>query len=151
MTTQRLLRREPDGSIVLHADLKPFAKFHANDMIVDAHGHAFIGCFGFDLDAFIEEHGPAALFAPPGPPTAPLLRVTAHGKATIASQDLLFPNGMAMVGDTLIVAESFSPRLTAFDLSADGTLANRRVWAALPNTPPGFVPDGICADSEGAI
>lgn len=151
MISQRLLRRERDGSAALHADLRPLAKFHANDMIVDARGHAFIGCFGFDLDAFIEEQGPAALFTPPGPPTAPILQVTMDGKATIASAGHLFPNGMAIVGKTLIVAESFMPGLTAFDLKDDGTLANRRRWANLPSTPAAFVPDGICADSDGAI
>jgi sugar lactone lactonase YvrE len=151
MMSQRLLRRERDGSVALHADLKPLAKFHANDMIVDSRGRAFIGCFGFDLDAFIEEQGPAALFAPPGPPTAPILKVAPDGNTTVASPDHLFPNGMAIVGNTLIVAECFIPGLTAFDLKVDGTLANRRAWATLPTAPPSIIPDGICADSEGAI
>jgi sugar lactone lactonase YvrE len=151
MTSQRLLRREPDGKAVLHADLKPLAKFHANDMLVDSRGHAFVGCFGFDLDAFIEEHGPAPLFAEPGPPKAPILMVTPDGKVTIASPDHKFPNGMALVGRTLIVAECFIPGLTAFDLGAGGALANRRPWATLSNAPASIVPDGICADSEGAI
>ncbi|MEI9995002.1 MAG: SMP-30/gluconolactonase/LRE family protein [Rhizomicrobium sp.] len=150
MTSQRVMRREADGRIVEHADLKGFAKFHANDMVVDVRGNALVGCFGFDLDAFAAEHGPAALWTPPGPPTAPILRVTPDGKATIASPDQKFPNGMAIVdgGKTLIAAETFLPGLTAFDLAEDGTLSNRRVWASL--VPP-FAPDGICADSEGAI
>jgi sugar lactone lactonase YvrE len=150
MTTQRLLRREADGRLVLHADLKPFAKFHTNDMLVDSQGRAFIGCFGFDLHAFIDEHGAAALFAEPGPPTAPLMVVTPDGKAGIASENHRFPNGMVIIGNTLIVAESLLPGLTAFDLGADGTLRNRRTWAMLSTSPP-FVPDGICADREGAI
>jgi sugar lactone lactonase YvrE len=151
MTSQRLLRREPNGAVVLHADLKPFAKFHTNDMIVDSHGHAFIGCFGFDLDAFIEEHGLAALFAAPGPPMAPLLMATMDGKLSVASPDHAFPNGMAIIGNTLLVAETFAPGVTAFDLQPDGGLSNRRVWANLPSTAPVIVPDGICADSEGAL
>src|SRR5581483_1835940 len=57
MVSQRVLRREKDGTVVLHADLKGLAKFHTNDMLVDSHGNAFIGCFGFDLDTFIEEKG----------------------------------------------------------------------------------------------
>jgi sugar lactone lactonase YvrE len=151
MTSQRLLRREPDGAVVLHADLKPFAKFHTNDMIVDPRGHAFIGCFGFDLDAFIQEHGSAALFAEPGPPMAPLLMVTMDGKLSVASSNHAFPNGMAIIGNTLLVAETFAPGVTAFDLGADGALTNRRPWAELPRSPPMVVPDGICADSEGAL
>jgi sugar lactone lactonase YvrE len=153
MLSQRLLRREADGSAVLHADLKGLAKFHTNDMVVDKHGTAFIGCFGFDLDKFIEEHGTAPLFDEPGPPTAPIMRVTADGKASIASSGHKFPNGMALVdgGKKLVVAECFIPGLTAFDLGEDGALTNRRPWATLSKTPPSIVPDGICSDSEGAI
>lgn len=153
MLSQRLLRRETDGRAVLHADLKGLAKFHTNDMLVDKHGNAFIGCFGFDLDKFIEEHGTAALFEDPGPPTAPIMRVTAEGKASIASPGHKFPNGMALVdgGKTLVVAECFIPGLTAFDLGEDGELRNRRPWATLSKAPPAIVPDGICSDSEGAI
>jgi sugar lactone lactonase YvrE len=151
MTSQRLLRREPSGAVVLHADLKSFAKFHTNDMIVDSRGHAFIGCFGFDLDAFIQEHGLASLFAEPGPPMAPLLMVTMEGKVSIASPNHAFPNGMAITGNTLLVAETFAPGVTAYDLKSDGALINRRPWANLPRTPPTVVPDGISADSEGAL
>jgi sugar lactone lactonase YvrE len=153
MLSQRVLRREADGGAVLHADLKGLAKFHTNDMLVDKHGNAFIGCFGFDLDKFIEQHGTAPLFDEPGPPTAPIMRVTPDGKASIASPGHKFPNGMALVDDgrTLVVAECFIPGLTAFDLGADGTLTNRRPWATLSKTPPSIVPDGICSDSEGAI
>jgi sugar lactone lactonase YvrE len=135
----------------VHADLKPFAKFHTNDMLIDAGGHAFVGCFGFDLDAFIEEHGAASLFAEPGPPKAPLLMVNTRGVVTVASQNISFPNGMAVIGNTLLVAETLGPGIIAFDLAADGTLSNRRPWAQLSKTPPAIVPDGICADSEGAI
>ena len=150
MIAQRVMRREADGRIVTHGDLSGLAKFHINDMIVDAHGNAFVGCFGYDLGAYIAEHGAAAPFAEPGPPKAPLMRVTPDGKASIASAEHRFPNGMAIIdgGKMLILAETYKPCLTAFDLDAAGTLSNRRVWAELPQT---VAPDGICADSEGAI
>ncbi len=153
MKSQRVLRREKDGSIALHADLKGLARFHANDMVVDGHGTAFVGCFGFNLDQYMADHGPAALWTAEGPPRAPIIKVTPDGKASIASAEQRFPNGMALIdgGRTLIAAETFLPALTAFDLSADGTLSNRRVWASLATTPPSIAPDGICADSEGAI
>jgi sugar lactone lactonase YvrE len=151
MKSQRLLRRESDGSVALHADLKSFARFHTNDMIVDSHGHAFVGCFGFDLDPFIEEHGLPALFSEPGPPKAPILKIAVDGTVSIASRDHRFPNGMAIIDNTLLVAESFAPGVTAFDLGADGSLSNRRCWAALSTSPQSMVPDGISADSEGAI
>ena len=151
MISQRLLRREKDGRVSLHADLKPHAKFHANDMLVDAHGNAFIGCFGFDLDKFIAEEGPRALWEGDGPPTAPIIHVSPEGKARVASPNHKFPNGMALIGNALVVAECFIPGFSAFDLAVDGTLSNRRVWAQLSKEPPSIVPDGICSDSEGAV
>jgi sugar lactone lactonase YvrE len=56
---------------------------------------------------------------------------------------------MAVTPDnsTLIIAESHGKRLTAFDISADGSLSNRRVWADLGNG----VPDGICIDADNAV
>jgi sugar lactone lactonase YvrE len=153
MISQKVLRREADGRVVLHADLKGLAQFHANDMVVDGRGNAFVGCFGFNLETFTADHGPAALWTAEGPPRAPIMRVTPDGKASIASADHKFPNGMAIIngGRTLIAAETFLPGLTAFDLSKDGTLSNRRVWASLATNPPSVAPDGICADSEGCI
>src|SRR5262249_45697461 len=124
MKGQSVMRREADGRIALHADLSGLAKFPTNDMIVDARGNAFVGCFGFDLDRFIVEQGAAALWAGDGPPKAPIMKVTPDGKASIASADHRFPNGMAIIngGRTLIAAETFLPGLTAFDLAPDGTL-----------------------------
>jgi sugar lactone lactonase YvrE len=153
MKSQRVMRREADGRVVQHANLSHLATFHCNDMVVDAHGNAFVGCFGFDLDKYIAEKGPAALWLAEGPPRAPIMRVAPDGKTSVASADQKFPNGMAIIdgGKTLIAAETFLPGLTAFDLAADGTLSNRRVWASLATEPPSIAPDGICADSEGAI
>src|SRR5215469_4012210 len=87
MKRQRVLRREADGRVAVHADLSGLAKFHTNDMIVDAQGNAFVGCFGFDLDRFIVEQGAAALWTGDGPPKAPIMSVTPNGKAAIASPD----------------------------------------------------------------
>jgi sugar lactone lactonase YvrE len=137
MKDRRLLRLDPSG-LVEHADLSPFATFHCNDMLVDARGRAYVGNFGFDL------HGKA--------PVAPanLVLVQPDGRAEVAAEGLLFPNGTVLTPDgrTLIVGESFGARLTAFDVDGDGRLAKRRVWAPLPG---GAVPDGVCLDAEGAV
>jgi sugar lactone lactonase YvrE len=153
MKGQTVMRREADARVVQHADLSGLATFHCNDMVVDRHGTAFVGCFGFDLDKYMADNGPAALWTAQGPPRAPIMRVTPDGRASVASAEQKFPNGMAIIdgGRTLIAAETFLPGLTAFDLAADGTLSNRRVWASLASDPPSIAPDGICADSEGAI
>jgi sugar lactone lactonase YvrE len=148
MLDRRLLRLDP-GGLVTHADLSAVADVQVNDMAVDRHGRAYAGGVSFEFEAYTAEHGPAALFAEPGPPTAALVRVDPDGTVQVAASDLKAPNGAVITPDgrTLIVAESLGLRLTAFDMAEDGTLSNRRVWA--PTFP--AIPDGICLDAEGAV
>jgi sugar lactone lactonase YvrE len=75
--------------------------------------------------------------------------VTPEGNVHEVADGLAFPNGMAISpeGATLIIAESYANRLTAFDIGSSAGLADRRVWAETP----GDHPDGICMDAEGAI
>jgi len=143
-----VLRQETDGRLVRHADLAPAATFHANDMVVAADGRAYVGNFGFDLDAFMEERG-VHFFDPPRPPTTVLVRVDPDGSTHVAADDLDFPNGTVIFADgaTLVVAETLAGRLTAFDRQNDGALSGRRVWAQLA----GCSPDGTCLDAEGRI
>lgn len=133
----RIYRIGSSGELQLYADLSSHCAGAANEMIVDGQGRAWVGHHGFDF------FGGAEL----KPST--LLRVDHDGKITTVAEDLIFPNGMAILpgGNTFVVAESFANRLTAFDLAADGSLSNRRVWAELGD----HTPDGICADSEGAV
>ena len=131
-----LLRREPDGSLVTHADLSALSEHPWNDIVVDGRGNAYIGNIGFDF--------PEAEFAP-----GTLALVTPDGSARQVADGVAFPNGIVVTPDnsTLIVAESYANRLTAFDIAPDGSLSNRRVWAELGDG----VPDGICLDAEGAV
>ena len=136
MHQRKVLRRERDG-LVVHADLGGVARFHANDMVVDAAGRAYVGNFGFDLNGGEAQQ------------TTKLALVHTDGRVEVAAEDLLFPNGTVITPDgrTLVIGETFAARLTAFDVGADGRLSNRRVWAQLEKA----VPDGICLDAEGAI
>ena len=131
-----LLRREPDGSLVTHADLTGLADHPWNDIVVDGRGNAYVNNIGFDF--------PGGEFAP-----GIIALVTPDGSARQVADGVAFPNGMAVTPDnsTLIVAESYGNRLTAFDIAADGSLSNRRVWADLGDG----VPDGICLDAENAV
>jgi len=142
-----VLRRAKDGTIGVHADLGHIADFHCNDMVVDADGGAYVGNFGFDLDAELEARGVPAVLA--DHPTAKLAYVTPDGQTRIAAEDMHFPNGPVITpdGKTLIVGETLSASLTAFDIGPGGDLSNRRVWASIAPR----VPDGICLDAEGAI
>ena len=147
MQDRRLLRREADGTLVTHGDLAGIATFHCNDMVVDAVGRAYVGNFGFDLDEAFATRSVEDIFADHA--TAALARVDPDGSVHVAATDLHFPNGSVITpdGSTLIVGETLGGCLTAFDIANDGTLSNRRVWAALD----GRVPDGICLDANGNI
>jgi sugar lactone lactonase YvrE len=131
-----LLRREPDGSLVTHADLGGLSEHPWNDIVVDGRGNAYVGNIGFDF--------PEGEFAP-----GILALVSPDGSARQVADGLAFPNGIVITSDnsTLIVAESYGNRLTAFDIAADGSLSDRRVWAELGHG----VPDGICLDAEDAV
>jgi len=152
MRDRRLLRFRDGGGPEVHADLSDLAPWHLNDMVVDSQGRAFVGNFGFDLMA-----GGAIR-------SAAIVRVDADGTASVAADDLLFPNGTVITPDarTLIVAETLGGRLTAFDLGADGSLSNRRVWAELSPVVEtedmgellaagGVAPDGTALDAEGCV
>jgi sugar lactone lactonase YvrE len=128
-TGARLERQETDGSMVT------IAEQHANEIVVDGRGNAYIN--GADFD-----------FVGGGAPEPGYIKlVTPDGQLRQVAGDIAFPNGMVITPDgrTLIIAESFAGQLTAFSIGADGGLSGRRVFAG------GLGPDGITMDAEGAI
>ena len=135
VTGKELLRMEPDGSMVRHADLSGISSFGWNEIVVDGRGNIYLNSINFG-------------FLAGEPPTSGIIAlVTPDGSARQVAGDLAFPNGMVITPDnlTLIISESFTGRLIAFDIATDGSLSNRRVWAE------GLGPDAICMDAEGAI
>ncbi len=134
---RRALLRVRDGEPQVHADLADLTRVRANDMVVDAGGGAYVSSFGFDL------------FSGAAPEPTVLVRVDPDGGTRVAAQEVHFPNGMVLTDDgcTLVVAETYAARLTAFDVATEGSLSGRRVFAELP----GVAPDGICLDAEGQV
>jgi sugar lactone lactonase YvrE len=152
MERRSLYRWSGTGRPVLHADLGGVLEFHANDMVVDADGRAYVGNFGFDLHEELRRQGAPAVFAVH--PTASMALVQPDGTVERAAGDLHFPNGTVITPDgrTLIVAETLAGRLTAFTIGKEGRLSDRRLWAPLMRDPlRPCAPDGICLDEEGAI
>ncbi len=147
----RKLMRWDGSELTTHADLGGHFTWHANDLLVDQQGRAYIGNFGFDYEVFLDEQGIEGLFADPDSLTTVMCRVDADGTINVASDGLIFPNGMVITpdGKTMIVAETLALRLTAFDIAPDGSLSNRHVWADLSAHM--AAPDGICLDAEGAV
>ena len=121
-----LLRREANGTLVNHADLRVLSDGSWNEIVVDGRGNIYI-------------NGGSGIIA----------LVNPDGSVRQVADGIAFPNGMTVTPDnlTLIIAESHGNRLTAFDIAADGSLLNRRVWADLRNG----VPDGICIDADNAV
>lgn len=131
----RLLRQAPDGSFETYADLGGLAKGW-NEIVVDGRGNTYVNGSDFNF-------GGGGPFIP-----GVIALVTPDGSVRQVAEDIHFPNGMVVMPDnrTLVVTESYAARLTAFDIAADGSLSNRRVWADL-----GQGGDGMCLDAEGAI
>jgi sugar lactone lactonase YvrE len=140
ITGPELIRVEADGSRVRHADLSHISSHGWSEITVDGRGNVYVNSINFDFAQFND-----ALTS--GKATGKIALVTPDGRAHEVASELAFPNGMVITPDnkTLVVAESFAARLTAFDIAEDGTLSNRRVWAD------GIGPDGICLDAEGCI
>ena len=130
----------PDGALLVVASgasqlmrlsvegaLEPVADFGAaggwNEIVVDGRGNTYV-------------NGPK------------LLLIRPDGSVEAQAEGFEFPNGMAVSADnaTLVCAESWAMRLTAFDVAEDGRLSNRRVWAELEGPP-----DGLCFDASDAI
>ncbi len=136
MTERRLMRLTGDGAVPW-VDLAALASFHCNDMLIDDNGRAYVGNFGYDL------HGGAARRA------TQLVLVDTDGHPEVFAGRLVFPNGTALTADgrTLLVAESFGHRVTAFELDERGRARARHLWAGLGD----MTPDGICLDADGAL
>jgi sugar lactone lactonase YvrE len=129
---QRLLRQEQDGSLIDYADLTGLPG-GLNEIVVDGRGTIYVNG-GAD---FYPDEGVAPGF---------IAAISPDGVVRQVADGIAFPNGMAVTEDnsTLIIAESFAGKLTAFDITDDGGLINRRTFAEV-------LADGICMDADGAV
>jgi gluconolactonase len=138
---RRVSRTEADGTITVIADRFEGKRLNSpNDVIVRKDGMVFFTDPPYGLAGGLEgdeaELDFAGVFAVmPGSPAIALAR------------DFKKPNGLALSMDekTLYVADSEVGHLRAFDVAADGTLSNGRVFCEMPG------PDGIKVDLEGKI
>jgi sugar lactone lactonase YvrE len=140
ITGSELIRADPDGSRVRHADLSDISPYGWSEMTVDGRGNVYVNTINFDFADFND-------VLTSGQALGKIALVTPDGDAREVADGLAFPNGMVVTpgNETLIVSESFAARLTAFDIADDGRLTNRRTWAE------GVAPDGICLDADGCV
>jgi sugar lactone lactonase YvrE len=128
-TEDRQVLRYDGETVTTIADLSDMAPANLGDMVIDDAGRAYIGSQAFTGGIIV--------------------RLDPDDSATVAAEDLEFPNGMVITpdGKTLIVAESTGRRLTAFTIGDNGALSDRRVFADGLDGPP----DGIALDAEGGV
>ena len=146
MKDRRLMRLDSTG-LAIAIDLSELVSHNCNEMVVDRLGNAYIGNFGYDInDPTAEPH------------FAEITMVTVDGQAGAVAHGLAFPSGCVITADDsmLIVAESSAARLTAFTITLEGFLVERRIWAefdklGLVVDQDRVIPDGICLDAEGAV
>jgi sugar lactone lactonase YvrE len=133
MNDPRLVRVDATGAVEEVVDLRPHTR-HLNDMVVSADGRAYVDAYDDHFDRSSHR----------------ILLVTLAGDVRVAARDVVYPNGITTTpdGTTLLVAETFGGRITAFAVAHDGTLGNRTTWAALPE---GAHPDGLCLDANGDV
>jgi sugar lactone lactonase YvrE len=139
MLKRQVVRLNAAGDQDVFADLSSLTDAPTNDLVVDdISGNVYLGGFGYDLYASAEMR--------PGP----VFTISESGAARTAVEDLIFPNGCVILPGTrtLVVAETWAARLTAFEIGDDGALSGRRTWVDLPE---GATPDGLCADLEGGV
>ena len=151
MQDRKVLRRHTDGTLGEYADLTAVTGGFTNDMVVDDQGRAYVGNLGFDI------------FAGEKPASTSLVRIDPDGTLKVVADGLWCPNGTVITGDgrTLIVAESFAARMTAFTIEPSGDLTARREWAAFRPPPAfdsmetimssGFAPDGCAIDADDHV
>lgn len=127
-----------DGVASTYADASASIGWALNDLLLTPDGHCYVGGVDFNLFAEPDKAGHPS----------PLLHVAPGGMVSVATREIAFPNGMTILpGGELLVADSSTGDLLAFRRAADGSLHDRRVWAALP----GEMPDGISLDAEGMV
>lgn len=138
MLGRKVSRLHPEAGVSVFADVSSLTDAPVNDLVTDGTGRTFLGGFGYDLYADAPQR--------PGP----IFRIDADGTPALVEDDMVFPNGSVFLPgtSTLVVAETWAARLTAFDVDDAGALVDKRVWAELPA---GATPDGICVDSAGGV
>ncbi len=136
----RLTRTENDGQITVLSDQFGTTRFNSpNDLALSRDGQIYF------TDPFFGNRS-----SQPQPVTG-VYRIAPDGQVHLANGDFDRPNGIALSPDERILYvtnDNPSPQgeIWAFDIQADGALANKRLFATA-----GQVMDGMSVDAEGNV
>ena len=155
---RRITRMDTDGTVTAIAERWQGKRFHKpNDVVTRSDGSIYFTDPSLRLEEELREYDFAGVF-----------RLAPDGEVHLATDGCEYPNGLAFSPDesVLYVAISrmnlddlgkeergeFCPnrKIRAFDVAADGSLSNNRVFADMSSAEPG-VPDGMKVDTEGRV
>lgn len=146
---RRVARTEKDGKITVLADRFEGKKLNSpNDAVYKSNGDLYFTDppYGFAT----EDKDPAKEL-----PFNGVFRLTAAGKLEALVKDMTRPNGLAFSPDEkkLYVANSDPARKLwmVYDVKADGTLANGKVFFDANKEKADGLPDGMKVDTKGNI
>jgi sugar lactone lactonase YvrE len=125
-----------------YADLGHLGVGPLGDMVGDSAGNLYVDDVAFN----------AAAGEPPRP--GRIILVRPDGTAEVATEQVEFPNGMALVdtGRMLVVAETARQRLIAFAVDDDGLLGEPQPYADVAALlGPAARPDGIWPAADGGV
>lgn len=140
---RRLTRLEADGSIKVLAETFEGGRLNRpNDVVCHSDGSLYFTDPNLRLEPEQREQA-----------SANIMRLSTSGELSVAANDMDYPNGLAFSVDerTMYAANTRpEPYLAAYDVAADGSLSNHRVFASMAGEGDG-VPDGLKVDLEGRI
>ena len=155
---RRVTRMDADGTVTPIAERWQGKRFHKpNDVVTRSDGSVYFTDPSLRQEPELREYDFAGVF-----------RVAPDGEVHLATDGCEYPNGLAFSPDesVLYVAISratldclgkeergeFCPhrKIRAFDVAADGSLSNNRVFADMSSAEPG-VPDGMKVDTAGRV
>jgi gluconolactonase len=149
---ERRVARYENGTFTSIADRYDGKRFNSpNDLVVRKNGDIYFTDPPYGLEGI--NQSPLKEL-----PFNGVYRVAQDGKVTLLTKALTFPNGIAFSPDEKIlyvgVSDSKATRLVAFDVAADGTIANERTFfdahPLLKGGDKGLV-DGLKIDRAGNV
>ncbi len=141
---RRISRQEPDGSMTTLTETSDGKRLNRpNDLVTRADGSVYFTNPGGRIEAADREIDFSGVH-----------RIKPDGAVDVVIDDFEYPNGLAFSPDesVMYVANTREAmRIMAYDVRADGSLSNARVFADMSSDEPDGVPDGMKVDVEGRV
>jgi gluconolactonase len=155
---RRITRMDADGVVTTIAERWQGKRFNKpNDVVCRSDGSIFFTDPELRLDPALREIGFSGVY-----------RIDPQGQVHLATDACEYPNGLAFSPDESILYVAISRldhrcfeeerqgvvcthrRIRAFDVAADGSLSNNRIFCDMSSADPG-VPDGLKVDTAGRV